>query len=468
MKTKPTPREIINSYSWDKIPPQATDVEKSVIGSFMLEADTYLMNPVSPEIFYKEEHKIICEAIQEMTRGGKLIDLITVTNYLRNKGKLDEVGGAFFITECTSCVSSANHVTDHIQIIKEKYFRREMIRMSHDLINGSYDESTSTQDVIESAQSIFTKVLSDEDNSVKCFDDIAYEICDIMAENLENKTNRGVLTGLKKFDEFSYGFQPSDLVLIAGETSHGKTTLAINIATNTALNGIPLAFYSLEMSAQQLTARIIASQTGIPSKKILYQKMFREELLHVESGISRIKGMPLYFDDKCSSSISKICASIRKMVIKYKIKEVFIDYLQLVNGDKSQGREEEVGQNARMLKNLAKELNIVIITLSQLRRSDDHVPTINRLRASGQIEEAADTVMLIWIPEIEGIEFLKKGDGKEVDMKGKADIIIAKGRNIGNTNFTVLCDREINKISNDEVLLIKQNNSFYESESTPF
>ncbi|MCL4483778.1 MAG: AAA family ATPase [Bacteroidetes bacterium] len=444
-------RQQIQLYDFGgKVFPQATEVEQAVIGTFMLESDCYLNNPINPEYFYKEEHKKICETIQEMTRQSRKIDLLTVTMRLKEKGLLEEIGGPLYITQCTSMVASAFHISQHILIIKEKYFRREMIRMSHELMSSSFDESTELQESIESAQSIFMKILSDEENYVRSFDQVALDISVKMDENFKNESNTGLLTGLRKLDEFSYGLQLSDLVLIAAETSHGKTTLAINISAYAAKNNHPTAYYSLEMNSMQLCARILAAETGISSKRILYQKIFSEELTQVDSGITRLQGIPMYFDDKCSSNISKMCASIRKMVLKYGIEEVVIDYLQLITGDKSQGQEAEVGQHDRILKNLAKELNIVVVLLSQLRRADDHVPTMNRLRASGQIEEASDTVILLWIPEIEGITYLKKGDGREVDMSGKADIIVAKGRNIGTMNFTVNCNREINKMWNED------------------
>lgn len=442
-----------------KVPPQAIDVEMAILGTFILEPDSYSMNPISPELFYKDSHIKICEVIREMSKQGRAVDLLTVTQRLRETAILEEVGGPMYVTELCSMIVGGAHLSRHILILRDKHMRRELIRMSHELVNGSFDENTDLQDVVESAQSIFMKLLGDDDASIKSFDDVSIEIVDKMAENAnDNIDSTGIPTGFKKFDEFAYGFQPSDLVIIGGESSHGKTTLAINIAKNAAKQGYPVAFYSMEMTSMQLISRVLAIESGISSKKILFQKLYREELMHVENNITKLSGLPIYIDDKSTSSVNKICASIRKMVLKYEVKEVVIDYLQLVSGDKSQGREEEVGQNARIFKNLAKELNIVIIALSQLSRAEDHIPSMKRLRSSGQIGEAADVVMLVWIPEVEGIIFLKKGDGSEINMIGKADIIIGKGRNVGTMNFTVNCNREINKMWDEYDSSIYQEN----------
>ena len=436
-----------NTDTLGKIPPQAVEVEMAILGSFILEPESYLLNPVSPELFYLDKNSRICEIIRDMSRNGQTIDLLTVTQKLKEKNILESIGGPMYVTELCGGVASAAHLSHHILILRDKHLRRELIRMALELGAGSYDENTDLQDVVESAQAIFMKLLGDEEGSIKSFDDISTNIADKMAENsTDNIDSTGIPTGFKKFDEFAYGFQPSDLVVIGGESSHGKTTLAINIAKNAAKQGYPIAFYSMEMTSMQIIARVLAIESGISSKKILFQKLFRDELMHVENNISKLAGLPIYIDDKSTSSINKICASIRKMVLKYEVKEVVIDYLQLVSGDRSQGREEEVGQNARIFKNLAKELNIVIIALSQLSRAEDHIPTMKRLRSSGQIGEAADVVMLVWIPEVEGIMYIKKSDGTEVNMIGKSDIIIGKGRNVGTMNFTVNCNREINKM----------------------
>jgi replicative DNA helicase len=440
-------RRIINLESTGKIPPQAIEIEQAILGSFMLESDSYLTNPVLPEMFYKNEHQKICMVIQEMSKEQKQIDLLTVTRKIHEKGLLDEIGGPVYITELTSRIATVAHLSEHILILKDKYLRREMIRMSAELQSGAFDESVDLSEVIESAQAIFMKMLSDETESVRSFTEVSKEVEETVIQNSTSKIqSTGIPSGFRKFDDFAHGMQPGDLVVIAGESSHGKTTLALNMINNAAKFGYSCNVRSLEMTSKLLVSRLIAIESGVSSKDILFQRLTIDSVKHISNHISQMYGLPVYFDDKSTASIHKICASVRKMVLKYGVKLVVVDYLQLVSGDAKQGREEEVGQNARILKNLAMELNIVIVALSQLNRSESHIPTLARLRASGQIAEAADIVLLVWIPEKEGIQFVKHENGEEENMMGKAGIILAKGRNVGTMDFSVNSDRRINRM----------------------
>jgi replicative DNA helicase len=440
-------RPIINLEQYGKVPPQAVDVEEAILGAFMLEADAYLMNPVNPEMFYKDQHRKICEVIQKMSKGQKKIDLLTVCRQIKDDGILEEIGGPLYIAQLTNQVSTVAHLSHHILILKDKYLRREMIRMSSELQSGAYDENIDLSEIIESAQEIFMKLLGDEMESVKSFTEISESISETIQSNATAKiTHTGITTGFKKFDQFAHGMQPGDLVVIAGESSHGKTMLATNIVTHAAKQGYPCDVHSLEMSGVQLVSRIISIESGISAKDMLFQRLGPESITHINSHISKMAGLPIYFDDKSTASVQKICASIRKMVLKFGVKLVMVDYLQLVSGDASAGREEEIGQNARIFKNIAKELNIVVILLSQFSNSESHVPNTGRLRGSGQIKEAADLVILVWIPEINNIMWVKREDGTEESMKGKAGIIVGKGRNTGTMDFTVNCDRNINRM----------------------
>lgn len=375
-------------------------------------------------------------------------------------GKLEAVGGPLFITQCTSKVASVANIEKHIFILRDKYLRRELIRLSHQLIKGAYDESIDLTDVIEAGQRVFMTALNYETGTMRRFSDVATDLLDRMYALADGKPAPCVKTGFDKFDEFANGFQFSDLVIIGGETSHGKTTLAINLARNIARNDIPVAFYSLEMTSLQLVSRIVASVSGIDSKTLMNKPLFREEFLQAEGSISKIMDIPIFFDESSTSSLNTITSSIRRMVLKFGIKVVFVDYLQLVKGDSSAGREEEVGNVARVLKNVAKELDIVVIVLSQLKRAEDPVPTMRRLRASGQIEEAADVVMLVWIPELVGYANLTDSNGREINMKDKADVIIGKGRNIGTMNFTVSINRRINLMTNEQQESFSPNRDF--------
>lgn len=433
-----------------KPPPQAVDVEKIVLGNYIQQPGSYSLNPFAPEKFYLDQHQKICTIISEMSKTHQKIDLVTVCQKLKEKNLLDEIGGMSFVSDIFFQSTGSHHMEYYLLLLEEKYLRRELIRLSIEMQQSAYDEAQDLEVAIQEAQAIFMRLLNFDESMVKNFTEESVKIMDTMHHNASDEVvATGIPIGIQKLDEFTFGMQPTDLVLIAGESSHGKTTLALHAVINAAKQGYSIAVYSLEMTSSQLTGRILGIESGISSKKILFTKLAREEIIHVENHVQKLSGLPIYFDEKSNNNIQSICTSIRRMVLKYGIRLVVVDYLQLVNGDKSQGREEEVGQNARMFKNIAKELNIVVIVLSQLANNESHVPSVSRLRASGQIKEAADSIYLIWIPEIENIYTIEDAKSKVITQTaGKAEIIIGKGRNTGTAKTFVKLEKEICRISN--------------------
>lgn len=245
----------------------------------------------------------------------------------------------------------------------------------------------------------------------------------------------GTPTGFGRFDSRSGGLQKSDLIVIAGETSSGKSSLALSIAGNAAAAGSRIAVYSLEMTVRQLTARMISSKSGVPSNAILYAHLDRTGIESVNNGIAGIEDYKLFFDDRSTSNIDNILSSIRYMKARYGIDGAIVDYLQILNVNmKGTNKEQQMGDVARRLKNLAKELDVWIIALSQMNRDNNSsIPTLARLRDSGQIAEAADIVMLIHRPEIRGGSY--PDSFKDVSTQGTAMIDVAKGRNVGIMKF---------------------------------
>ena len=253
--------------------------------------------------------------------------------------------------------------------------------------------------------------------------------------NLKGEELTGTDTGFKQINKASGGLQKSDLIIIAGETSSGKSSMALALTDKAAKSGSGVAIYSMEMKKEQLAARLISMNSGVPSNEILFSKLDENYLQIVDSGVNKIYGLPIYFDDKSTSNIDMILASIRSMKIKYNISGAVVDYLQMLNvNQKSLNKEQAMADAARRLKNLAKELDIWVIALSQLNRDmQNPVPNLNRLRDSGQIAEAADIVMFVYRPEVYGKYYPEPF--ANYNTKGTAMIDIAKGRNIGLLKF---------------------------------
>ena len=425
--------EQINAQ-YGKIPPQAIDVEEAVLGALMLERDAFVNNPCKPEWFYKEEHQKIVSCISELVYESIPVDLLQVTMKLKDKGILDEVGGPMKITELTSRVATAAHIEFHIRIIKEKFARREMIRMASDLMQKSYDEAIDIDDIFGFAQNEMSAVMSfdSEDSS------ITYkEATDEVIESLVSKVEPGIKTGFTKLDKFSGGVQTSDLIIIAAESSQGKTSLALAMIRNMAKNGIPVAAYSLEMTSRQLVVRITAQETGLSAKDLLYNRISDNERSFVIPELKRMQNLPIYFDETSNNNINKICTSLRKLKIKYGIKVALVDYIQDMEGSET---EAGIGEIGRKLKNIAKELDICVIALSQLANDKNNpAPNIARLRGSGQLREKADVVLLIYRPEYYGKSYT--GHFEHYPTEGTAQITVAKGRNIGVGSFLLFFNK---------------------------
>lgn len=432
MKKRNNFEEIDAQYG--KLPPQAVDVEEAIIGSMILESDCFINNPVSGNWFYKEEHQKIIGCVEKLSRENKPIDLLTVTIALKDSELLDEIGGPGYITQLVTQVSSSAHIKHHVRIIQQKYAQRELIRISNEVQNMAYDDSIDIDDTFGFVQSQFSKVMSFGDDSSCTLGQASESLIDRLTSNKE----MGTKTGLSKYDKFTGGFHNSDLTIIAGETSQGKTSLALTMFKNCVINGSKAAIFSLEMTRDQLLSRIISQRTGVRAKKIMYNKLNEKEKKIVIADIEAIKHLPIYFDESTSNDIDKICAAIRKLKLKKDINLVLVDYIQDMKGAND---ESGIADIARKLKNIAKELNISIIAVSQLSRDKNNPePTRSRLRGSGQLEEKADNVLLIYRPEVYGRQY--SDPYTNIPVANTALIKIAKGRNIGVGSFIVGFDKE--------------------------
>lgn len=417
--------------------PHNIEAERVVLGSIMTERNTLseIRDILTPECFYTPLHRSIYEVILEIDKRGDRPDLITVTNELMKKGDVD----IYQISVISTCHSF--DVYQHAALLHDKEKRRRFIEIGSELISRAYSESDDIVDTLSEVEDKLKSLFQTSKDSISTINDAIKNISHQMELNAsDNKPLTGTPTGFSKIDGKSGGLQKSDLVVIAADTSSGKTSLAIALTLEAAKNGEGVAFYSMEMKKEQIAARMISIESGIPANEIMYSRLLPEQFDRIDRGIGKLYNKPVFFDDRSSSNIDTILASIRTMKMRYDISGAVVDYLQILSVNmKSSNTEQQMGEVARRLKNLAKELDIWIIALSQLNRDNiNPVPTLARLRASGQIAEAADIVMLIYRPELYGKYYPDPFQNSQT--KGTAMIDIAKGRNIGLAKFLVNFD----------------------------
>ena len=400
-------------------PPQALDVEEAVLGAMLIEpaAVDEAMDELAPSCFYDPRHRMIFEAMSELVNEHIAVDLLTVSNKLREKENLEAVGGAMALSELSMKVGAAAHMEFYIKILKQKTIQRDLITASHSILKDSYDDSVKVDDLIDSAQ---TKIFAAIQNNVrKDVQEIGSIINTAMndIQEMQNTTGlSGVPSGFPSIDKVTMGWQKSDLIILAARPSVGKTAFALNLARNAAVDHhMPVAFFSLEMSALQLVKRLMTSESGLSPDKIKGgSKLEPYEWEQLEYKLKDLSKAPLYIDDTPGIPVMEFRTKLKTLVKQKGVRLVVVDYLQLMQGPSElRGmREQEVAAISRTLKGTAKELNVPIIALSQL--SD--------LRESGSIEQDADMVIFIHRPDYLGLS-------ETPEDKGKTQIIIAKHRN---------------------------------------
>ena len=421
-----------------QIPPQAIELEEAILGALMLEKDSIIavQEFLTADAFYKETHRIIYKAIEELSMELSPIDLYTVTERLKLHGQLKLVGGASFLASLTQKVGSAAHVEFHAKIIAQKYVQRELIRASTEIQKRSYDESSDVTDLIDFAEGEIFKVSEGHvKRSIQSSKDILARTMEAIEEASKNEGNfNGVPSGFTAIDRVTLGWQPSDLVIVAARPSMGKTAFTLSMARNVAIDhNIPVAFFSLEMSATQLMMRLIVAESGLDSRDVRSGKLSAEQWRHLEQSIKPLASAPLFIDDTPALSIFEFRSKVRRLKTHENIQLIIIDYLQLMSGsqDTRGNREQEVASISRTLKAIAKELNVPIIALSQLNRAAElrggsKRPQLSDLRESGAIEQDADIVAFIHRPEYYGMTV----DENNIPLPpGLAEFILAKHRN---------------------------------------
>ncbi|MDR0682034.1 MAG: replicative DNA helicase [Dysgonamonadaceae bacterium] len=466
MENKPLKNRNIQNEADGRILPRSIESERLVLGT-IINNNRFpeTIETLSEECFYDDFHRDVFRTIKKITDRGDSPDAVAVMDELKKEGKLSIVPYTNLIQN-----HALSNFDQHLATLIEKESRRRFFEIGSYFTSNAFSETEDVTEVMENGRQMIEGMQGNLSDNIFLVKDAITNVFKQMETNFNDGSVEatGTKIGLREFDRKSGGLQKSDLIIIAAETSQGKTSLALTVARNAAVNGTKIAFYSLEMKKEQLAARLMAMESGVPANSILYARLQQYQFERIDKSIRAIYNSQIYFDERSTSNIDKILSSIRTLVIKYGIEGVVVDYLQILNVNmKGANKEQQMGDVARRLKNMAKELDIWIIALSQLSRDNQNpIPSINRLRDSGQIAEAADVVILIYRPEVYGKQY--PAPFHNVPTNGTALIDVAKGRNIGLLKFICAFNCETSHFTNlDERKLLMQNNK-PDDDETPF
>ncbi len=418
-----------------KLQPQALELEEAVLGAMMMEqsAVNSVIDVLKPDSFYRDAHRRIYAAIVDLFQASEPIDILTVTEALRKLGDLQQVGGAQAVSALTARVASSANIEAHARIISQKHIQRELIRVSSIITQKAFEETTDVLDLLDEAESQLFEVA--QGNIRKSYESMSSVMRQAL-EDIDNARNQeggvsGVSTGFIDLDRITGGFQKSDMIVLAARPGMGKTAFVLTMARNITVEyKIPVAVFSLEMSAVQLVQRLISAETEISSDKFRKGNMQPHEYTQLHERIGRLSDAPLYIDDTPALSVFELRAKCRRLKSTAGIEMVVVDYLQLMTAGRNNGnREQEISSISRSIKSIAKELDIPIIALSQLSRmvetrGGDKRPILSDLRESGAIEQDADIVAFIYRAEYYGLT--EHPDG--IDTAGLGELILAKHR----------------------------------------
>ncbi|MBQ3820717.1 MAG: replicative DNA helicase [Bacteroidales bacterium] len=416
-------------------PPQALDVEEAVLGAMLIEPSCVdqAMEELTASCFYDQKHRMIFEAMTSLVLDHTSIDIITVSNRLKEKGDLETVGGPVVLAGLSEKVGSAAHMEYYVKILKQKTIQRDLITASYDILKDAYDESVSVDDLIDKAQTkVYDAIQSNVRKEVQDIGSIINEAMGDIQEQQSSEGLSGVPSGFVSIDRITNGWQRSDLIILAARPSVGKTAFALNLARNAAVDHhMPVAVFSLEMSSKQLVKRLMTSESGLSADKIKGSvKLEPHEWEQLEFKLRNLSKAPFYIDDTPGMQIMEFRTKAKNLVKNKGVRLIVVDYLQLMQGppELKAMREQEVAAISRTLKATAKELNIPIIALSQLSRQavtragSSGKPLLSDLRESGSIEQDADMVIFIHRPDYVGLS-------ENLEDREKTQIIIAKHRN---------------------------------------
>lgn len=433
-----------------KTPPHNLESEQCVIGSIIMEEET--MVPVAEildiEDFYIDAHKVIYESMLELNNERKPIDMVTVSNRLKEKGYLDQVGGVTYLTSITNMIPTTSNVKVYAEIVKKNSTLRKLIKASNDIISMGYEASHSLDDILNVAEKKIFDISQDRmSEDFKTISEVLTSVT-AMIEDVYSKGSdlTGLDTGFIDLNKKLGGFHKSDLILIAARPGMGKTAFALNLVANAAIRSkASVAVFSLEMSKEQLVQRLLSSQSNVALDSISKGKIADDEWKKLTDAMTILSSSGIFIDDTPGIKVSEIRSKCRKLKMEKGLDMIMIDYLQLMEADgRADNRQQEVSKISRSLKILAKEMNCPVVALSQLSRNTesgkDHTPKLSDLRDSGAIEQDADIVMFIYRDE-----YYTKMETKKKDL---AEIIIAKNRHGEISNIELVWIGKIQKFSN--------------------
>lgn len=431
---------FLADYGMGKMPPQAVELEEAVLGAALIEKEgaQELMRIVStPEIFYKDSHKVIYNAIRNLFDMGTPVDLLTVTMHLKKTGELEFAGGPHYITELTAKVNSSENIEAHVRYLYEAYMRRSLIQVAQIITRQSYDESQDAFGLIDNTTLALDKVRDHLQLSpIRSGVSVVSSTLSQIEQAMHQKGLAGITSGLKSIDNITGGWCAGELIIVAGRTAMGKTAFALALLRNAFLTGKSVGLFSLEMKSEELMKRLFSMETyfssgyEISTSQIKKGQLSGNEYELIKRSARSFQSESLQLDDCGKLSIAEFKSKAIAMKSKYKTDIIFVDYLQLMQGDKSGNREQEIGSISRSLKQIAKELDIPIIALAQVNRAvesrgGEKKPGLADLRESGSIEMDANMVIFIYRPFYYGILTDENG----ISTEHSAEIIIAKNRN---------------------------------------
>lgn len=393
--------------SIDKVPPQSMEAECSVLGAMLLEKETVpkvIQIIHSPDFFYSDTHKIIYQGILKLFDSNKPVDLITLREEFRKQGKLEKIGGSSYLADLINSVVTTANVEYYANIVREKHILREMLRAASEISRLSYEDSLDLESILDRSQSLIFNVT--QKTARTSFSHIKEILTDTF-EHIEALYQRkeqitGIPTGFVELDRLTSGLQPSDLIVVAGRPSMGKTAFALNVAQHAAIHAsIPSLVFSLESAKEQLVERMLCAEARVDSQKLRTGFLSEEDWSHLTDAAGILAETPVYIDDTPNISVMELRAKARRLKAEKDIKMVLVDYLQLMAGDRRmENRQQQISEISRSLKALAKELNIPVIAISQLSRAveqrENKRPRLSDLRESGAIEQDADLVLSLY------------------------------------------------------------------------
>ena len=415
----------------DRLPPQSIEAEMSLLGSMMLDREAVgdvlsIIRREDSPWFYRPDHRVLFETLLDLYDANQPIDLVILAEELKRRNLLEQVGGADYIVACAQSVPTSVNAEHYAKIVRDKGLLRDLIRCAGEIAEEAYSDSEASANVLDQAeQKLFSVTERRVSGRVTPLAELIREVDRLVKEGVHHQIT-GLATGFTELDDLTTGFQPGDMIIVAGRPSMGKTALGLNMAEQMAVtDGRPVAFFSMEMSGQQVAQRLVCSRARIDSQRFRRRMLDSGEREQFAYACAVMADAPLYIDDTPGMTVMELRAKARRLWMKERIEAIFVDYLQLMYTPGVENRQQEIAVISRGLKSLGRELSIPIIAMAQLNRMPEgrtgNQPRMSDLRESGAIEQDADVVLLLHREE-----YYKRDDPT---LKGKAELIVAKQRN---------------------------------------